>query len=78
MGGFTGNLRTLRLSSTSGSRTFLSMVATSNAGAGAGGSARVYKWLAHYRGVTPQQFADFYINRFDPSKFNQLTQIQYF
>jgi hypothetical protein len=53
MGGGTGNLRTSRLSATSGSRTFASMIA--NGLSGAGSYRRVYKYYANLG-----QLAQFY------------------
>ena len=43
MGGNTGNIRTLRLSASSGTRTFTSMIADA-ASAGAGGARRTLAW----------------------------------
>ena len=47
MGGSTGNIRTLRLSATSGIRTFTSLLSDS-ASAGAGSSRRTLAWCKRY------------------------------
>lgn len=72
----TGGFRTLRLSATSGTRTIASMIA-SDTYAGAGSTARIYKWLYHYQHVSPQQFVQGYL-RYNPTAANQLLQLRFY
>jgi hypothetical protein len=60
MGGNTGNLRTLRISATGGSRTFTSLVAD-GASAGAGSMRRVYGYYTRNGGTV----TEFYKKVFD-------------
>lgn len=64
MGGSTGNIRTLRAQSgTVGSRTYLSILTSGNAG-GAGSVNRMYKYYMKQNGGNPSPFTSiFHINR---------------
>ena len=55
MGGGTGNLRTLRISGSNGSRTFMSILADGGNGAGAGSTRRLYGYYMA-QNQTPTMF----------------------
>lgn len=54
-GSITGGLNTKRLSAT-GPRTYLSMLACTDTGAGAGGIRRIYNYAQRYPSFTPDKF----------------------
>jgi len=62
MGGNTGNIRTPRLSSTGGSRTYMSMIANSNSSiATCGSNKRVY---GYWRCFVNNNINEFYLKQF--------------
>jgi hypothetical protein len=62
MGGSTGNIRTLRLSATGGTRTIGSMIANDSASAGAGSVRRI---LAYYKTRLNKDISQFYFSIYD-------------
>lgn len=83
MGGNTGNIRTPRLSASSGTRNYLSMISNNDAGAGCGSNRRIYKYWKCYQGneydffrrvygIEPGQFVQRYeyaLNAFSSGRY---------
>jgi hypothetical protein len=72
MGGNTGNIRTPRLSASSGTRNIFSMISNNDSGAGCGSSRRIYKYWKCYLGDEADFFKRFY--GLEPGQFIERNQ----